>query len=236
MNAYETIKKVSEKKHQKIYKYLVRELPGCEVKYNGLEGHDIYINSLGRTVWVEIKTCDKIVCNGIDHNKMRESSRPEIFNIHRLGRLKFDRRNLYPYNVSQHDDLVNVDGWYLFFVGTNLGMHQILFGIKAKDVKLNPKKGLQQLVWSKLAAQSHPDWFEHLTKELGEERQKLKNKYCDRCGKSLGLVYPNTKYCDKCRRERHAEQNRAYLKRACKNCGKPCYGTLCRECFMKHNL
>jgi len=164
---FESIKKYSERKHRRIYRYLKKQLPDCTVKYNGLEGHDIYIYTRwGKIIWIEIKTCDKIVCNGIDHEKMRESNRPEIFNIHRLGRLKFDRREIYPYTVSQHDDLIEKDGWYLFFVGNKLGKYQILFGIKAADVKLNPKKGLQQREWGKLAAQASPDWFEHLKKEI----------------------------------------------------------------------
>lgn len=165
-NKMDNIKKYSEKKHKKIYKYLKKQFPECIVKYNGTEGHDIYIESLGRIIWVEIKTCDKVICNGIDHEKTRNSNRPEVFNIHRLGRFKFDRRELYPYDTSQHDDLVKLDGWYLFFVGTQLGKHQILFGIKARNVALNPKKGLQQLEWGKLAAQSQPDWFETLKKEI----------------------------------------------------------------------
>lgn len=60
-----------------------------------------------------------------------------------------------------------------------------------------------------------------------------KNKYCDRCGKPLGLVYPNTKYCDDCRKKAHYENKKAYLKRLCSSCGKSCYGTLCCECYNK---
>jgi len=54
----------------------------------------------------------------------------------------------------------------LFFVGTKLGKHQLLFGIKAEDVELNPKKGLQQREWGKLATQPNPDWFEILKEEI----------------------------------------------------------------------
>ena len=166
-NRMDNIKKYSEKKHQKIYKYLKKQLLDCTVKYNGTEGHDINIQYQdNKKIWIEIKTCDKVICNGIDHEKTRNSTRPEVFNIHRLGRLKFNRRDLYPYNVSQHDDLVKLDGWYILFVGTQLGKYQILFGIKAKDIKLNLKKGLQQLEWGKLSAQSYPDWFETLKKEI----------------------------------------------------------------------
>jgi len=69
-------------------------------------------------------------------------------------------------------------------------------------------------------------------KKINNEEMKVKNKYCDRCGKSLGLVYPNTKYCDNCRREKHNEESRKYHKRKiCSNCGVPCYGTLCQKCF-----
>jgi len=52
----------------------------------------------------------------------------------------------------------------------------------------------------------------------------MKNKNCKRCGKSLGLVYPNTKYCDNCRKEVHMEKVNAYSKKLCNDCGKPCYG------------
>jgi len=169
-NKMDMIKEYSEKKHRKIYKYLQRQLPDCTVKYSGV-GHDISIQSQNnKKIWVEIKTCDKVICNGLDHQKMQDSNRPEVFNIHRIGRFKFDKRQLnpplYPYLVSQHDDLVKLDGWYLFFVGKRLGKHQILFGIKAKDVKLSEKSGLKQLEWGRLSMLSHPDWFEHMKKEI----------------------------------------------------------------------
>ena len=166
------LKKMSESKHRRVTNYLKKQLPGCTVKYNGVEGHDIYIENMDRTVWIEIKTCDNIVCNGLDHKKMQESNRPEIFNIHRIGRLKFDRRNMYPYTVSQHDDLIQKDGWYLFFVGKRLGKKKILFGMKAKDVELSEKPGLKQLEWGRLSMLSHPDWFETLKKEIhGSEKE-----------------------------------------------------------------
>ncbi|MFW6172611.1 MAG: hypothetical protein ACOC5T_02600 [Elusimicrobiota bacterium] len=162
-----TNKKESEKKHQKVYRYLKKKFKDCTVKYNGLEGHDVYIQYQDNPrVWIEIKTCDKIVCNGLDHKKMQKHNSSEIFNIHRLGRLKFDRRQLYPYKISQHDDLINLNGWYVFFVGSTLGKYKILFGMPAIDVKLSLKKGLKQLEWGRLSMQSHPNWFQYLTGQV----------------------------------------------------------------------
>lgn len=160
-------KQKSEVKHKRVYKFLKNCFSDCVVSYNGLEGIDVYVQySDNAKVWVEIKTCEKIVCNGIDHKKMQQGSIPEVFNIHRLGRLKFDRRKLSPYTVSQHDDLVDLDGWYLFFVGNVFNKFKILFGIPAKKVMLSDKCGRQQLQWDILAMNSFPDWFEDLKKQV----------------------------------------------------------------------
>lgn len=159
----EEIKKQSERKHLRVYKYLRKIFNDCKVKYNGLIGHDVYIEHDEKKIWVEIKTCQKIVCN---HNQ-------------RLGRIKFDRRQLYPYEISQHDDLIQKDGWYLFFVGDTLGMDKILFGIKAEDVPLTNDCRLQQINWGKLSTIARPDWLEQLKIDVrrgNDEMSKLQGR------------------------------------------------------------
>lgn len=164
----ESNKKKSERKHQKVYLFMKKLFSDCIVTYNDLEGHDLFIQfNDNKAVWLEIKTCDKIVCNGIDHK--RKNDGPVIFNINRLGRFKMDRREVYPYVISQHDDLISKDGWYLFFVGETIGKYKILFGIKAKNVHLNPKKGLHQLGWGQLSTQSNPNWLELIKNEVYDE-------------------------------------------------------------------
>lgn len=164
------LKREAESKHKRIVQHLKKRLPNCTLKYNGVEGIDLYVEHKDKKAWIEIKTCDKIICNGLDHEKMRENKRPEVFNIHRNGRYKFDRRyKMYPYKISQHDDLIELDGWYLFFAGKNIHENMILFGIKAKDVELTEKSGLKQREWGQLCMQSRPDWFETLKEELGYE-------------------------------------------------------------------
>lgn len=174
------LKKETESKHKRITKYLQKKFQDCTVKYNGVEGIDLYIEYKDKKTWIEIKTCDKIICNGLDHQKMNESHRPEVFNIHRNGRFKFDRRyKMYPYNISQHDDLVELDGWYLFFAGRNMHKNMILFGIKAKDVELTDKNGLKQREWGQLCMQSHPDWLERLKDEVYGKHSPNYSKYVE---------------------------------------------------------
>ena len=147
---WKELKKLSEKKHLKIFRYLKKEFFDCDVRYNGLEGHDICIQFEENITWVEVKTCAKIVCN---HRQ-------------RLGRIRFDRRHVYPYDVSQHDDLVSENGWYLFFVGNVMGKDRILFGVKAKDVPLDDNNKPQQLNWGRLSSISDSDWLDKLKEQV----------------------------------------------------------------------
>jgi len=150
-------KQISERRHKSIYRYLKREFPTCEVKYNGIEGHDQSIVYEGKTTWVETKTCNAIIGAGINHNA--PNNRPMLFEKHRLGRFKFDRRKLYPYNISQHDDLDVVDGWYVFMVG---GKVDTIIGIPAKDIVLSESPHVKRIAWSSILAQCYPDWLEKL--------------------------------------------------------------------------
>jgi len=81
MPSTDEIKKYSEKKHRKVYRYLKKNFLDCSIKYRGL-GHDIIIQyEDNHEVYAEIKTCDKIVCNGLDHKKMEESSHPNLLKM-----------------------------------------------------------------------------------------------------------------------------------------------------------
>jgi len=150
-------KQISERRHKSIYRFLKREFPACRVNYNGVEGHDQSIIYEGKTTWVETKTCNAIIGAGIDHNARND--RPILFEKHRLGRFKFDRRKLYPYLISQHDDLVKANGWYIFMVG---GLENTIIGIPAKDIGLSESPHVKRIAWSSILAKSYPDWLEKL--------------------------------------------------------------------------
>lgn len=150
-------KQISERRHKSIYRFLKREFPTCEVKYNGVEGHDQSIVYEGKTTWIETKTCNAIISAGIDHDARND--RPMLFEKHRLGRFKFDRRKLYPYKVSQHDDLIESDGWYMFMVG---GQRHTIIGSPAKDINLTESPHIKRITWSTILASCYPDWLEKL--------------------------------------------------------------------------
>ena len=150
-------KRLSEKRHRTIFRYLKREFPACEVTYNGVEGHDHSITFQGKKTWVETKTCNTVIGAGINYKQ--QTDLPIIFEKHRLGTFKFDRRNFYPYEISQHDDLVKINGWYIFIVG---GGRYTISGIPAKDLKLKEPKNVKRISWSTILAQCYPDWLERL--------------------------------------------------------------------------
>lgn len=150
-------KQIAERRHRSIHRFLTREFPICDVKYNGIEGHDQSILYEGKTTLVETKTCNAIISAGIDHSAPND--RPMLFVKHRLGRFKFDRRKLYPYTVSQHDDLVEASGWYIFLVG---GKRSSIVGMPANELVLSETPYTKTVSWASVLARSSPNWLEKL--------------------------------------------------------------------------
>lgn len=148
-------KKYSERKHRMVQTFLEKHFPDCIVKYDGLEGHDHQIIYGNKTVYVETKTCIQNIGGGY----MRE----EECSYLRLGRFEFkQQKNLFPYKKSQHEDLVDLDGWYIFVVGNRIR------GVPAKtvDERIHGNWVTKRVTWDKIIFLSYPDWLDRLKKQV----------------------------------------------------------------------
>ena len=155
----QTQKRYAEQKHRLVQNYLEKQFPACEVKYNGLEGLDHAITFNGKTVYIETKTCKRTIKGGLN----RLEGRPFIEQTYRMGRFRFNKeQNIYPYKKSQHEDLVDLDGWYIFVVGYRIR------GIKAKEVDefIKGNWTTKRITWDKVMYKTRPDWLENLKSEV----------------------------------------------------------------------
>jgi hypothetical protein len=146
MSEYEHPKKMAEYKHRLVYNHLVKNLPGTTSKYNHDDGLDCWFKFNDKLTWIEIKTCNRIVKN----NFKRKDGSPMLMHEHNLGRFHFDKK--------QNDELLLLDGWYVFAVGCS-----VKFGVKAKDLNLkftdNP---LRKLSWLDVVVMAYPDWLRRI--------------------------------------------------------------------------
>lgn len=151
-------KRLSERKHKMVHKYLVENFPGCSVEYDGVEGIDHKITFNNQIIYLETKSCTRIIKAGV----IPDETKPILYQKFRLGTFKFDNRNVYPYNFSQHQDLVDINGWYIFVVD------QRIRGIPAKkiDERINGNWGIKRVVWDKIIFMSSPDWLKNLKKQV----------------------------------------------------------------------
>ena len=133
---------VSMARHRKVTKFLKENLPGCEITYNGVEGIDHIIVFNDKPLYVEVKTCNKII----------KKKKPE------LGRFKFNTAKRAPYTVSQHHDLVKDNGWYIFVVASG-NQYSEMTGIAAKELKVKDSQSEQRMSWCTILNQCYPDWF-----------------------------------------------------------------------------
>jgi len=147
----------STKRHRMVHNWLVKKFPGCEVYSNGVEGLDHIIVFNGNPMYIETKTCSRIIKGNI----RRIKGRPIVFHDPRLGKFKFDKIKKYPYEISQHHDLVKYKGWYIFVVG-----NKIMGGLPAKDIKLTDTKNEQRISWINVTNQCYPDWLRRLKLEV----------------------------------------------------------------------
>jgi len=139
-------KRLSERRHRKVYKYLVAHLPNCEVTYNGEIGIDCHVHFQDKITQIEIKTCNKIHKSNI----IRKEGSPILGSVPTLGRIQFYKH--------QNDELLEKDGWYVFLVGGS-----VVFGVKAKELNLFfVNSDRVKLSWLKVTRKSYPDWLERL--------------------------------------------------------------------------
>ena len=152
-------KSVSEERHRKVHRFLEKQFPGCEVIYNGLEGIDHRIIFNNKTTWVETKTCNRIERCGIDRKRSKEYDGPLLFEKHRLGRIKFNQLEVDPYTHSQHYDLVEQNGWYIFVIDRG-----IIGGMSAHKIHehIQGKWTEKRVTWSKVIGWCHPEWVKQL--------------------------------------------------------------------------
>lgn len=129
-------------RHRQVTRLLQKELLGCEVYYDGVEGIDHNIVFNGRVTLIEVKTCDKII----------KKRKPE------LGRFKFNTAKRYPYKISQHHDLVEKKGWYIFVVSSG-NQYSEFFGIASGEIVLPEGKAEHRLSWCTVIKQCRPDWM-----------------------------------------------------------------------------
>lgn len=154
----ESYKSMAEKKHKMICNFLVKNFPGCDVKYNGLEGVDYRVIFNDHVIYIEGKSCKRIVKSSVRPDPVRPVLHQEV----RIGRFKFDNRNVYPYEpLSQHSWLVDKGGWYVFMVG-----YSILGSLQAKDVPVNPDFDKHWISWLNILSLCHPDWLDQLKKDV----------------------------------------------------------------------
>lgn len=149
-------KQYSERKHMQVHNFLVKNFPGCEVKYNGVKGVDHQITFNNFTVCLETKTCKHTIGAGIDKvNGVR---------LFRHGRFKFDQGGGLPYEISQHQDLTNKDGWYIFIVGNRIR------GAPAR--KIDERLGRsykweeKRVSWDKIIFICSLDWLKELKMQV----------------------------------------------------------------------
>lgn len=139
-------KRNAERKHRMVTTYLKSMFPYCEVKYNGIEGVDHRIIFGNTTTFIETKTCARFIKGS----------------PHRLGTFRINNEDKPPYNLSQHLDLLNSNGWYIFMVG-----HKI-FGITAKEIDelIGCEFKKYYLTWDKLMYIAFPSWLNKLKKQV----------------------------------------------------------------------
>ena len=150
-------KVLAEAKHKRVNSFLTKQFPDCVVKYNGLEGCDHTItNHLGTKTYLETKTCKKFVRSGyrLKGTVMFGCTRPGFFNID-------DRLYKSPYKISQHRDLVNLNGWYIFMINYNL------FGLPAKEITAFIRENKRNyLPWDKIVFVFNLNWLEKLKEQV----------------------------------------------------------------------
>lgn len=152
--------KASYEKHKMVHNWLVKNFPKCNVMYNGSEGIDHRIIFNNNVTFIETKTCNRIIRWG---RKKGVKDRPIIFDYYRLGRFKFNKHRKAPYNISQHKDLCDFNGWYIFVVGK-----KIMAGMPAKNVKLTETESAQMISWCNILKDSHPNWLRYLKAQVYE--------------------------------------------------------------------
>jgi len=159
-------KQLAEIKHRRAHRFLTKNFPGCEVVYDGVEGLDHKIIFNDKTTWLETKSCKKIILAGLDKKRMAESDEPRIFNHLKSGQFKFEGQHFYPYKVSQHQDLVDLHGWYTFVVGNNMD----IFGIQAEklDKIICGDWKQKRVVWGNVLQYCYPDWLKALKMQVYE--------------------------------------------------------------------
>lgn len=158
-------KKTSERKHKVVHKILEENFPDCKVEYNGVDGIDHQITYNKKTTSIETKTCRRLIRMGV---KLPTDGSPYLIPQFRFGRLKFYNAHVWPYNRSQHEDLLESNGWYTFVIGDQ---RRMITGCPAKDVEpLFKEKSweVRYIPWYKLLALSYPDWMERLKKQVYE--------------------------------------------------------------------
>lgn len=159
----EAQKKLSEKKHKMVHNFLVKNFPGCEVKYDGIEGIDHQIIFNNKTTILETKTCKRIIRAGA---KLDPTGKAVMIQKIKLGQFKFNQQQVYPYEPkSQHQELVDNDGWYIFVVGAT-----ILLGIPAKelDIHIGGTWKIKRIVWAHIFRWCFPDWLKKLKMQVYE--------------------------------------------------------------------
>lgn len=143
-------KKLAERKHKMVHDFLVKAFQDCEVEYNGVEGIDHKIIYNGKTTIIETKTCAKIIKSG---TKLPLDGQPLLLQKVRLGRIKFNTKPEYPYNESQHVDLVRSNGWYIFVIGNT---QYTLAGIPASEISHILERWVDLPSWDKILALCYP--------------------------------------------------------------------------------
>lgn len=140
-----------------VHAYLVKQFNQCIVKSNGVEGIDHRLINNEKTIFLETKTCKPLIRGNIV-----ESEEYMYYQKSRLGRFKFSKIQCSPYNKSQHEDLVDTDGWYIFVVGNTI------YAGKAKDVDriLNKWIKYKRITWDKVLCVCYPNWVDLIHNEL----------------------------------------------------------------------
>lgn len=149
-------KKKSEERHVAVHRLLTKAFPDCVVTYDGDQGHDHLIQLGDYKVYLETKTCDQIIKTG---KRFIPKNHPFVFEVPRLGRFKFERRHQNPYIKSQHDDLVDKDGWYVFVIGDS---QRVISGMKASELRLSEAPTVKRIAWGVILNKCHPDWLQRL--------------------------------------------------------------------------
>lgn len=150
---------LAEEKHKKVLKFLQREFPDCTTEYNHDYGIDFKIKSKTNTVWIECKTSVKFMGGGL-----KFTDEGDIIHRKRVGRFNFDNKQVYPYVKSQHLDLVDQKGWYVFMVD-HIGE---IRGCSAEtvDEHLGHDWVTKRVPWYKILLLTYPDWVDRLKKEV----------------------------------------------------------------------